>query len=200
MWHFKKNRMDNNVINHNFHVELIREKIRKRYFKSSIYFTDYKEVLEAENSRFKNITEVSEKSFFNDTKITCIKLIVILTLILLFVIFDYHDEIFKKTTASLSFWAVIILLTLNLFSLFVLIFKRKSVCIKTTKDFLIINSKRKIAWKEILITGIFTIPHQGLQTLVIIGTIKKIFTINCTDSEISADDLIQIINIHKNAT
>ncbi|EJL64326.1 hypothetical protein [Flavobacterium sp. CF136] len=192
--------MDNNKINYNLHVELIREKIRKRYFKSSIYCTNYREVLEVENSRFKNLTEVSEKSFFNDSKVTFIKLMVILTLFLLFVIFDDYDEIYRKTTASLSFWAVIFLLTLNLFSLFGFVFKRKSVCIKTTNDFLIINSRKKVAWKEILTTGIFTIPQQGLQTLVIIGTIKKIFTVNCTDSELSAEDLIQIINLHKNAT
>jgi hypothetical protein len=95
--------MDNNEINYNLNVELIREKIRKRYFKSSIYCTNYREVLEVENSRFKNLTEVSEKSFFNDSKVTFIKLMVILTIILLFVIFDYHDEIYRKTTESLAF-------------------------------------------------------------------------------------------------
>lgn len=192
--------MDNNQTNHNYHVELIREKIKKRYFKSSIYYTNYREVLEVENSRFKNLTEVSEKSFFNDSKVAFIKLIVVLALILFIVIFDYHDEIFEKKTASFSFWAGIFLLALNLFTLYGFFFKRKSVCIKTTNDFLIINTSKKVAWKEILITGIFTIPQQGLQTLVIIGTIKKIFTVNCTDSELSAEDLIQIIILHKNAT
>ena len=192
--------MDNNQITHNYQLELIREKIKKRYFKSSIYCTNYREVLEVENSRFKNLTEVSEKSFFNDSKVAFIKLIVVLTLILFIVVFDYHDEIFGKKTASFSFWAVIFLLALNLFTLYGFFFKRKSVCIKTTNDFLIINSSKKVAWKEILTTGIFTIPQQGLQTLVIIGTIKEIFTVNCTDSELSAEDLIQIIILHKNAT
>jgi hypothetical protein len=198
---FYKNPMDNNEINHSFDIELIREKIRKRYFKSSIYHTEYREVLKIENSRFKKLTEVSEKTFLYDHKITSIKLMVILPLILFFIIFDYYDEIYRKTTESLAFWAVIILLTLNLLNLYAFVYKRKSVCVKTTKDFLIINSRNKVAWREILTTGIFTIPQQNeIQTLVIIGTIKKIFTINCTESELSAEDLIQIINLHKNAT
>ncbi|MFC7773849.1 hypothetical protein [Flavobacterium sp. GCM10027622] len=182
-------------------TEFIRKKISKKFPKSPLHSSSYEEIFEVHNSRFKTFSEVSNKTFFYNHKIAFIKLIILIPLILVFVINDFYKEIYENTTKSIAFWSIIVLLIILIVFTYAFFFKRKSVCIKTTNEFLIINSKKKVLWTDILITGIFKIPvvHQ-METIVIIGTINEIFEVNITESEITAKDLIQIINMHKNVT
>lgn len=193
--------MTENNLSLEFKTEIIREKINRKFPKSQLHRSNYEEIFEVDTPKFKQFSEVADKTFFYDHKISIIKVPILLSLILVFIVKVFHKEIYEKSTESIAFWSIIIISMIIMIFTYVFFFKRKSICVKTTKEFLIINSKKKVLWTEILTTGIYKIAGIGqMETLVIIGTVNEIFRINVTESEISAKDLIQIINIHKNVT
>ena len=180
----------------NWKVESLREDINRKFFKNSS--RHYIEVSEVTNSKFNSYNEVANKIFLtNNNKF--VRPLIVFTILLCVILFYNWKKIISHEMISVELWFLIITLSLILFMLYYTFIKKKTKFLETSLECLIINSNKQLKWNDILITGILYIHDgNGARQKVVLGTLEKIITINMDNTDLSPEDIIQIINLHKN--
>lgn len=190
--------------NINRKIESVREDIDKKfnrnnYFNRNISSHFYEEIIDVEDSKFKSRSEVQNETFLtNNYKF--LKALIYISIFWIVLIINDHKKIAEPKTNPFEFWLFVVLTFLVLYMTYYSAFKKKKKFLETTEEYLIINSKKKVDWKDILITGTLTINYRyGREKRVILGTMNEIIIINRENSNLSTSDIIQIINLNKNA-
>ncbi len=183
-------------IKSNWKVESLRGEINRKFIRNS--YSHYVEVFEVTNSKFNNYDEVANRIFLTNNKKFIYPLIV-LAILLCIILFEKWEKIISNQMNSVDFWFLTINLLLIVFMLYYTFLKKKTKFLETSQECLIINSKKKLNWNDILITGILNIHDgNGARQKIVLGTFEKITTINMSNTDLSTEDIIQIINLHKN--
>jgi hypothetical protein len=85
------------------------------------------------------------------------------------------------------------------YSIYVLIFKKKEIFLEVRQKSLIIKNEDEIFWNEIITTGITTINTKNRLYNVVIGTLRNdIIEIRMDNTNLSAEDVIRIIHLNVN--